>query len=238
MSDVDDLLDGKDEEQPEVVETPAPDAPAPAEAQPQGEPTPVQPEPKPEAPMVPLAALQEVRDQARDLRRELDQFRQAQQKPQEAPKVPDVFEDQQGYTQFIQTTVQQAAFNARLDMSEGSARDQYGDDVVESALAAAQQAGTARQFLGEKHPWGAMVKWHQRQQKMAEIGDDPDAWRERERERLRQEIMAEQAGQVASDVNAARMAKAPSLAGTPNLGTRQAPAWAGPSSLKDILGEK
>lgn len=226
MSDIDKILsdDDLDEEIQDAPETEAPETPeepeTPKSAEPEKE------EPK-EQPMVPLAALHEVRDSNRDLKRQLESLQaQSRQEPQ---KAPDVLEDQDGYNGYIQQQIQQTTFNARLDISEGIARDTYGDEAVEAAFEAAKATGMARNFVGGKHPWGEMVKWHQKQQKMAEIGDDPDGWRERERQKIRQELEAEL---VAKSVTSG---SGPSLSGEPNLGSRTAREWGGPTSLDDIL---
>lgn len=191
------------------------------------------PEPeKPDPVMVPLAALHETRDENKALKRAIEDLQRRMEPKQEEVKAPDILDDQEGYNGFIQQRISMATMNARLDMSEGLARDSYGDDAVNAALEAAKAAGVATSFADQKHPWGAMVKWHEKQLKMAEIGDDPDGWREREREKLKAELQAEL---VAQNVTAQGQAKAPSLANQPNLGSRNAPVSGVDMSLDDIL---
>lgn len=237
MSDLNSILSDEDDlPEEELTE----EAEAPEEETEEGqEETEQQDEPAAEAPKakedepeksVPLAALQAERNEKRELARRLEEYQRNQ--PREEPKVPDVFEDQHAYTQHLQQQFEQARNNDRLNMSEAMARELHGDEAVDAAFEAVKAAGITQQFLQDRHPWGAVVKWHDKQQKMAEIGDDPEGWKAKERERIRQELQAEL---VAENVKSAASAKAPSLAGKSNLGSRQGGEWQGPSSLDDIL---
>jgi hypothetical protein len=210
------------EEEPETPETPIEAAvEAPVEAA---------PEPAKAETHVPLAALQEARAENRTLKErlnELDQIK-AMLAAQNAPKMPDVFENPEGFAGAMLQRVQQVEANTIAEISERMARSSAGDQVVDAALDAAQAAGVVDQFRGRKDPWGDLVKWHKSQRALAEIGDDPAAYAERVREQIRQEFAAQrQSGPIPA---------APSLAGQPNLGARAAPAWTGPTPLDDILG--
>lgn len=222
-------------EEPDQIEAEAEDAPEEPE-QPEGEePAPVaEPEPK----MVPLAALQDERQKNRTVTERLaqiEQMLQASRKPeqqQDRPKPPDMFEQPEQYTQHLMTMMQEREANLIAEMSERFTRSQHGDEAVDAALEAAKAAGTVDQFRGQRDPWGELVKWHKQHQVMSEIGADPDAWRAQERERMRQELMAEMVGQ--QQKQAAGKA-GPSLAGQTNLGSRTRPAWSGPTPLSEIL---
>lgn len=230
MSDLDDIIAGNEPAQPEPVEQTPEAAPAGPEAP--AEPVqeaPAEPEAKPE-PMVPLAALMEVRDELKAFKRQAQQ-----QQPQPEPQpIPDVLEDQAAFTGHLTDQVQQQMLNARLDMSEMMARDAHGDAVVDEALAAAQQAGIAGQFVQQKHAYDALVKWHSSQKVAAEIGNDPAAYKARLEAEIRQKIEAEQAAKQAAEIAASAPA---SLANVNGGGGTSAPQWAGPTSLASLIGE-
>jgi hypothetical protein len=193
---------------------------------------------KTEPQMVPLAALQEERQKSRTVTERLAQIEQMiqasqRQGDQPAPrKLPDVFEQPEAYTQSILQMMAEREAGIIAEMSERFTRSKHGDEAVDAAFETAKAAGVIDQFRGRKDPWGELVKWHKQHQVMSEIGNDPDAWRAQERDRLRQEVLAELAGQQQKQT-AAR--GAPSLAGQPNLGARAAPAWSGPTPLSEIL---
>lgn len=211
------------EEEPQAAETP--------EVQPQTEaaPEPAKVEAKPET-HVPLAALQEVRNENRTLKAQLARLDQIEARLQAQPQpVPDLYENPAAFQQAIIDQVRMAEANTIAEISERMARDRNGDDLVDAALQAAQAAGTVNQFKGKRDPWGELVKWHKAQTALSEIGDDPAAYKARVRQELMQELQAERAQSV-------QIPAAPSLAGQPNLGTRLAPVWQGPTPLEDILG--
>ena len=78
-----------------------------------------------------------------------------------------------------------------LNQSEVMARDKFGDEIVDTALKAAQAAGVAASFRDQPHPWGELVKWHKRQQTLQVVGDDPDAYRTKIEAEVRAKVLAE-----------------------------------------------
>lgn len=238
MSDLDDILS----DEPIVEETPELDAEEPTQEDQEPVTEEPAPQPDPEPQTVPLAALQETRSENKELKAALaalqSQVSQAQQPRYEQPKQPD-FIDQEGAAYFQQYMGQmQAHFAAEL--SEAKARAKYGDDTISQAFEAAQAAGMVDRFKGQQDPWGALGEWHkgvQEQEKaktlLSEIGGDLEAYKAK----IKAELLAEMnANQVAESVAQAARAKAPSLASEPNLGSRAAPQWSGPTPLDDILG--
>lgn len=192
--------------------------------------------------MVPLAALEAEREKGRQkvsavserlaqIEQMLTQSQQGQ-KQAEPQKLPDMFDQPEAYTQSLMQMMQQRESNLIAEMSERFARTQHGSEAVDAAFEAAKASGVIDQFRGKRDPWGDLVQWHKQHQVMSEIGSDPEAWRAKERERLRQEILAETASQ---QIKQASARPAPSLAGSANLGARTAPAWSGPTPLDDIL---
>lgn len=196
--------------------------------------------PEPEQQTVPLAALKEAREENRTLKSrfttveaELSALKEVitrAQQPQPQPR-PDLYQDPEGYARSVEFQVAARMANVEAEMSERFARQSFGDALVDEAFAAAQEKGAIDQFKGKRDAWGDLVKWHKAQKAVAEIGDDPDTWRQRERERLKAELQAELTAQSVR-------APAPSLAGQANLASRPEPAWSGPTPLDEILGGK
>jgi hypothetical protein len=192
---------------------------------------------KPEQTTVPLAALQSERAENRSLKARIPALEQkieslmdmVQRATTPKPEPIDPITDPDRYAQAIQAQMAMIASNTTATVSEKLTRSQVGDAIVDEAFEAAQQAGVVDSFRGRQDPWGDLVKWHKTQKVQAEIGNDPEAYRERIRQQVMQELAAGQS---------ANLRPAPSLAGQSNLGTRNAPAWSGPTPLDDILGVK
>lgn len=192
---------------------------------------PAEPE-KPEgdkgAKQVPYAALAEERGKRQALEQMILSLQQGQgnQAQQQPEKIPDMFQDPEAYTRFFHEQLESRSQNARLDLSEEMAREKYGDEAADAALAAARAAGVTQQFLTKRHPWGELIKWHQQQAAAQEIGD-PVAFREK----LRAEILAElQADQAAKQIKSAP----PSMANETSIGGRT-PTAANFTKLDDLL---
>lgn len=132
---------------------------------------------KEEPVMVPLQALHETRDELKALKVELEALRQPKPAPEATP-VPDVFEDPQGYTQHLQSQISQVALDTRLNLSEELVRQSAGDEIVNAAQEWGKQQlasnpALAQAFYSNRNPYGFLVKEYQRQQTLAELGDDP-----------------------------------------------------------------
>jgi hypothetical protein len=165
--------------------------------------------------MVPLTELTNERkklkgerDEERRLRMEAEarakvyqeQFEAARrQPPPQAPqprqpiRIPDPVTDPEQYARFVHQTAEERIEAARLDASEDRAREKYGDEIVNQALNAAQQAGLVGhpQLLQQRHPWGAMVEWFKQQKALQTIGSDPEAYANKIREEERAKVLAE-----------------------------------------------
>jgi hypothetical protein len=238
MSDLEQILSGEQleptaapAEVPEAAPSPeVPEAPEGA-AEPEAntpDPEPA-PEPAPEPTMVPVAVVQELRNELRALKA-------AQPQPPETP-APDFYEDPQGAVRHQMQPIQNEVLNMRLDMSQAMAEQQFGVDVVQKAtdaLAAAAQTnpGIAQSVMQAKSPYHEVVKWHQQQQVSAEIGSDPDAWKAKEREKIRAELQAEMVTEAA---RAKAAQPAPSMANANGVGGGAQNTFAGPTPLDDLL---
>ena len=216
LSDISDIVNDEPIAEPQAAE------PEPA---PEVEPTP-EPVAEPEAEkpvMVPLAAMTEERVK----RQMLEQQLAAMQKPAEPAPLPDVLEDQAGFTQTLEQRMQQAVQNVELNVSERLTRQQHGTETVDAALQAARESGAIQQFMGKPDAWGELVRWHQQTVAAQEIGD-PTTYKER----IKQEVLKE----VQAELAAKQISAAPSLAGETNMGGRTPPAAPTLTPISDIIG--
>lgn len=175
---------------------------------------------------------QEVESQLEALRRELEEMRQPKEPP--APP-PSIWEDDQAALnhwqgQAVSTAVQQATFNARLDMSEMMARQQFDDfEEMKSEFVRMMQENPAlqQQALSDPHPWNKAYQIAKNARTMSELGatniDELKA-------QLLEQLKAEQAAQAPAAPNLPR-----SLADAQSAKGNNAPAPA-PISLEEILG--
>lgn len=183
------------------------------QAQAQPEPAPLEQQPQAPDPnasrQVPLSELLSERKQRQEKERlyaelearnkvyeqQLQQFmqqpRHQPQPPPQAEPPPDFYTDPEAAFNHRIQTVQQQYTNMLLNQSEVMARDKFGDEIVDAALKAAQAAGTTHTFMNQPHPWGELVKWHKRQQTLQVVGDDPEAYRKKVEEEVRQKVLAE-----------------------------------------------
>jgi len=166
---------------------------------------------------VPVAAVQaerekarQERDRANDLERRLaemqgqltvlTQQRQQPTTPVEKAKPKSFWENPDEFLSERLAPVQQTVQQQRFEMSRMLAEEKLGPDVVKAAddalgeLIKANDPSVATlqaQIANSRHPYADLVAWHNKRQAMADIGDDPTAFRDRERERIRAELMAE-----------------------------------------------
>lgn len=207
------------------------------------EPEPVEPSEPPSDKLPPetFKGLREEREKRQNLERELQALReqlQSLQTPQTPPAPPpDIWEDTQAWQQdfggqVVSTAVQQATLNARLDMSEMMARQNYADfeEVKAEFLAMARENPMlADQARADAHPWNKAYQIAKNVRTMREVGATD---LETLKAKLREELMAEAQAQLA----AAPATLPPTLTTARNVGTRSGPAWSGPKSLSELLG--
>lgn len=170
--------------------------------------------------------------------------------PPEPPKqveLPDPSRDPAGYARVVRQIAQhdamQFAEHQRLNGLQADLEDEHGKEAVVMAYQAFQAAAERdpalnAQVRSARNPWKAMWKWASdnspRVKLLAEIGPDPDAWRNQERERLRAE-MASSAQQPAQQP-APAVPSTPSLAAARSAGPRDTGGYTGPKSLGQIIG--
>ena len=219
--------------------------PADPPSDPPAEPTPPAADPAPGTEgeggtTVPLAALKAIREEKKAIKDELEALKatiapQAPPSPQPAP-VPqampplDPFNPQFGAQ--LQHIVAHQTTQTRLQISRDMAEREFGKEEVAAAYAYFDQnPDQSHGLLKESSPFHAAVTAYRRAKAMAEIGDDPAAYRAKLAEEIRAQVVAElQAQPPARQPN-------PSLANKANL-TNPSPSqeWSGPTPLDEILG--
>lgn len=119
----------------------------------------------------------------------------------------------------------------------------HTEDAVTAADKAFTEAYESRKLepadyqrvISSPNIYDAAVKWHKRQQALAEIGDDPTSYRAK----IEAEIMAKLGAQP--DVQQTQQQAQPAavmpsnLATARSVGARSGPTWAGPKPLNDIF---
>lgn len=223
--------------QPEPTPEPAPEPQNTAEQEPAPEEVTedVQPQPEKAEPTVPLAAMLAERDKARGLETRLSVLEQQIRQPAPPAELPDVLENPDGYAEIVSKRVDSALENQRLNMSQAFAELQFGKEKVATAFEALQSSNdpAARAAIANSPmPYVELMQWHQKQAALAEIGDDPAAYRDRLKAEVLKEVQAEL---VAEEAKKAAATPAPTLSNQPNLGNRSGPEFA-PANLAQLLG--
>lgn len=136
------------------------------------------------------AAQAEARKREADYLNYIQQIQQAQNQPQQQQvQPPDFYEDPEGYARHIQAQNQQQMLDMRVNMSEQMARQYHGHQAVDAAIRDARAAGVAEQFQHAQEPFTALLTWHKRVMALREIGDDPAAWKEQQRQSWQTELL-------------------------------------------------
>ena len=232
MNDLDDIIDDT------PVETPEQEAAAEVAEQEPVEATEVTPEEPPVVPEVVAEVPQQSESEkallgvVTALRHEIRDMK-SQQAPAPTP-LPDVLDDQAGFTQSLEQRMTAQLQNERLNTSEAIARRDYGSEKVDAALQALEASGdpAAQQaILSKPLPYDALVKWHEGRQFAQKVGDDPAAYEARIREEARAQAIAE----MEAKQTAASVGTAPSLAAQTSIGGRNSAVAPTLTPLDDLL---
>mgnify|MGYP006405685577 CR=1 FL=1 len=258
---LDDILsDGDSETVTEVTEAVTPDVgqqgaepEVTEDGQPQAEPEPSDDEPKGwqyAAYKDEKTKRQELEKQASDYQRQLEQERQERlryqqfyEQQQQAAVQQDPRLMAQQISQTVEERVSSVEAKARLNMSEALALRDHGKEKVEIAKQAFQELAKSdpiafkplyEQFGTGRDPIGEIVKWHAKQETLAKLGDDPDAYIQAQVQAKLAELQGVQPGQQGKPaVNPNTMPT--DLSQTRNVGTRTGSNWSGPTPLGDIF---
>jgi len=201
---------------------------------------------------VPVRAVQEERQKRQEaeasaeaLRREIAELRgmvQARNQPappkqeQQAPAT--IWDDPDGFLKSQLTPMQSQMMEMKEFMSENLAVQTYGEEKVNAAKQAIEQAARTpegqqviQKMMQSRHPFDDLVKWHKQQETMQRVGSDPDAWLEAEMEKrladpvYQAKVLERIRGTAASNTDRSNPAISlpPSLSGLP-AGGNTAPA--------------
>jgi hypothetical protein len=207
-------------------------------------------------------------DELADTRKELENFRnqfqgfmqafQAPQRPQQQPQQPpDFFDDPNAFVQHTARhevePISQEFQAYKESMSHRMAIKEYGEEAVGAAYQAmdrhiAELSRTQpqlveqlkRQLLQSPDPYADIVAWHKKQQALEEIGSDPQAFREKLRRELLEELKAQQPSTTAQAAQPAAAQPNPAampsnFAQSRSAGPRTGVTWTGPQPLSAIM---
>lgn len=223
MNSLDSILDGETVEQPEETGAEVETAEEPKGEEVTSEP----PAPETEERMVPQAALLDERRKRQELEQQLNS------KPKQAP---DVFEDQEGFTNHVTQLVNQQVLNDRANMSEFLARRDYPDldSKVEKFQEMAQSnPALQQQVLNAVSPYHELYDIVTKADQLAEM-QNVDAYKAKLRAEVEAELKAEYE-QKQSAEQKLRESIPPSLNDVGSKGSLKGHDWAGPTSLDSIL---
>lgn len=203
------------DEAPEQVETPDPEAPqerprdehgrfAPKAHEEAAQPAPVLEKPEPKTEGIPSWRLKEeaearraADERANRLEREMAELRQqvTQQSSKKAePEQPAPEPWDPGYTEYVQNQAAaavQSRYEAAIQaMAKETAYARHTEEVVTAAEKAFVEANNSRtldqadfhRVMNAPNRYSAVVEWHKRQQVFSTVGNDPNAWLEKQLE--------------------------------------------------------
>lgn len=232
MSDLDQIINGEQPE-PEAVPEEVAAEPVAQEAEieaAQPEPEAEEPAKEPEPEMVPASVVGGLRSEIRELKAVMSQANAPEPEP-----MPDIFEDATGAIQHQLQPIQQQLQAQKLQMSRFHAEREFGKEVVNDAFEFFNEnPGLSHALLEEASPFHAAVDIFNQHKVAKEIGNDPEAWRNAEREKMRAEIEAELVAKQAREVAAS---VAPSMANLNGTGGGVKPSqWDGPTPIDKVIG--
>jgi hypothetical protein len=176
------------EPQPEIQAEPVEQSTEPPVETPAVEPEQQQPEAQPEEtkelPRVGLDKYLSEREKRQEAQKRADaleaRLRELEAKAQPQAKIPDPYEDPEGYDRYVRSSVDQNAWNLRAEMSGRFAEQKYGKETVEAAVAWAQAEGAKDPTLGQRvmaqaSPVEWVVEQYNRDQFFQKYGSDPSA---------------------------------------------------------------
>lgn len=189
-----DKLNFLDETAPEAAAeaTPAAPEPQPPVVEAKGEPPAAPPAaPEEKASSIPISALLDERERRQKAEREAEEGRQYRRQMEERQREA-ALQDPEQRQVYERQQIHGMIMEQRLSQSRFLAEREFGKDEVAAAYAYFDQhPQLSSQLLNHPSPFHAAVEFVRRQRIADEVGADPEAWRAKEREKLRAELMAE-----------------------------------------------
>lgn len=236
----------------------------PKEPEAEEAPTAAEPEERPQRSenRIPLAEHLSVRERAQRAEQERDQERQRREdlerrlqalerqrveKPEEAP---DIWANPEAFIDHRLKAVQQQTAGENERVSRLLAVEKFGAEAVQTALGELERQMATnpgarfehQRIMASDHPYGELVAWHKRQAALKEIGEDPEAYKAKLRDQLKNDpefvkTIIETARQSAQPAKGAPQAidLPPSLNRTTGSGGQVAPS--APQTEAEIFRE-
>lgn len=135
------------------------------------------------------AEREAARAEARELRARLDALERTQRQPAqqpERPQEPDMFADPEGWAAHQRAQITQQFEERRINASFAEAEETHGDKF-RTAFTDLQRTGNpalVRAIVASHNPGKTLMRWHDQQALLADIGNDPVAFREKVRQEL------------------------------------------------------
>ncbi len=141
---------------------------------------------------MPLRELLEERERRQRIEAEhqqlMNHLRQQQQQPQQPAGPETIFDGPDEYLNHrVMNPLRQEGMHMMMQIKDGISREMANQQFGEAAVTAALQEMLKvrrtpegdfafQQIMQTGHPYGALMKWQQRQRAVNAIGNDPNAW--------------------------------------------------------------
>lgn len=227
---LDDVFNGVQPEPIEEIQEAEPEAKVEEQAPVQDAPTASK---EPESENWTKAMALDERRKRQELERQLAELQAS--KSEEKKAAPDVFEDQDGFNNHIQNTIQSETLRIKIEMSQELMREKYPEyDEMELEFVdlAKQDSSLWKKMQSSAMPAKFVVETVKKAEKLKQM-ENIDEWRAQERERLRQELIAEMSGKK-PETDDTKSSPRPSLANARSTG--KASDEVIDRSLADIFG--
>lgn len=175
-----------------------------------------------------------------DLKKQVEaQQAPPQQRQEEAPaEAPDPFDDPEGFRQHVLGEAKMVAYRTRMETLADIYIGKHGEGSWDELTA---WVSTRPDIVQQSHQHPNPYEWAlgqlNREKVASEVGEDPKAWRDAEREKIREEVLAELSGGGAE--TATTTTRRPLIPGPASQQrSARSAAWGGPAPLSAILDEK
>lgn len=172
------------------------------------------PEAKEEKQAVPVVALLDEREKRQAAERKAEETArklaelEARLRQSEQPR------EQPDYYGNPEQAITQQLTSVKLQQSKFLAEREFGADLVAEAYAYFDQnPQESQQLLNHPSPFHAAVEVYKQKQLLQEIGSDPDAWKAKQLEELKAQLLAEQPAPSKPTAPPPSMARAPRAGG-------------------------
>ena len=107
----------------------------------------------------------------------------------EGPQKPDMFADPEGYERWLRSDIDRQNNERRVNGSFSEAAEEHGEtfQTAFQALRATGDPNLVSSIVGSHNPGRELMRWHDRQGLLRDIGNDPAAYRQR----LAQELLSD-----------------------------------------------